>query len=82
MMTTSGHEAVPPMQRAFTKSLPTFYHLEQAALQQATERLTGDPSNYWTTIAEETRRVLSVLSFSLTLHGLAHLDPTQGGDAT
>ena len=70
-----------PIERAVAVSLTTFYHLELSALRQATDGITSQPFLYWTAIADETRRVLSTLSFALDLHGLEHLDPVTGGEA-
>ena len=70
-----------PFEQTVADSLATFYHLEQMALQQATLQTGRHASPYWSAIADETRRVLSTLSFALAIHGLQRLDPAKGGDA-
>ena len=81
MMSTKSLHDGTTFEHAVQESLQSFYRIEHTTLQQATAWAASNDSAYWTTIAEETRRVLSTLSFALAIHGLQWLDPAKGGDA-
>lgn len=80
-MTTGYPHDLATLQHAVQDSLASFYRIEHTTLQQATAAAAVSESIYWRAVADETRRVLDTLSFTLNLHGLGHFDPTKGDAA-